>query len=231
MPLVFVSVVDRGTVLSRSKEPALPIQALSGIIIANLSHLLAVLVLHQLVLSLSRAQNNSSRLAFVTAALHIISPAGMFLAAPYSESLFAFLNFSGMLCYVNATQASQSRFASFNILLAGVMFGAAATIRGNGLLSGLLLFLDFITITWHCLSTRDIRPSDLKLLLGFVLSGSTLAIGFAIPQIVAYGDYCFGVPLDERRSWCSHFPPSIYSWVQSHYWSVASCSFPSSTAC
>jgi phosphatidylinositol glycan class V len=44
-----------------------------------------------------------------------------------------------------------------------------------------------------------------------------VGIGFAAPQVVAYIEYCTG---GKSRPWCTRLIPSIYSWVQDHYWEV-----------
>nr|POE47110.1 gpi mannosyltransferase 2 [Quercus suber] len=131
--------------------------ALAGILISNLSHLLAVLVLYRLIYEVVPASPIRKRLlAFTTAGLHVISPAGVFLCAPYGESTFALFNFLGMLSYVFAAQArfsdaqhakvprhARMQEASWTVT-AGLCFAIASTIRGNGLLSGIMFAWDVI---------------------------------------------------------------------------------------
>nr|POE74714.1 gpi mannosyltransferase 2 [Quercus suber] len=201
----------------------------TGIVISNLSHLFAVLVLYRLIYELAPATPLRKRLvAFTTAGLHVISPAGIFLCAPYGESTFALFSFLGMLSYAFAVQAKFSdaqhakvprharmQEASWTVT-AGMCFAIASMIRGNGLLSGIVFAWDVIAQVPSL--PKVIRSTDeiLRIAPTF-LAGGLLALGFAFPQIVAYLEYC---TTDVSRSWCSAFPPSIYSFVQSHYWNV-----------
>lgn len=197
--------------------------ALTGILVSHTSHLLAVLALYSLTVALIPAGMNRKRqIAFTAASLHILSPAGLFLSAPYGESAFAFLNFTGMLVYALAAKtrfANGDHFAFQEALMSitsGLLFGLASTMRSNGIFSGVLFAWDAI----------DAISSPLQLLHDFnktkrfvatILPGILVGIGFAIPQVVAYMEYCTS---GNTRPWCDRVPPSIYSWVQSHYWGV-----------
>ncbi|KAL8760646.1 MAG: hypothetical protein Q9184_003183 [Pyrenodesmia sp. 2 TL-2023] len=71
------------------------------------------------------------RVAFVSACLHIISPAGLFLSAPNAESSFAFLNFSGYYLYALGLQAHQDGRANLRdamVVLSGLFFGVSTAI-------------------------------------------------------------------------------------------------------
>ncbi|KAK3709733.1 ER membrane glycoprotein subunit of the GPI transamidase complex-like protein [Vermiconidia calcicola] len=197
--------------------------ALAGVLISHVSHLLAVTVLYRLALNVVPGTDATRRhVAFIASCLHIISPAGIFLSAPYGESTFAFLNFAGMLSYILAVRQrhSNSHRSTSNgisyVLAAGAFFGAAATIRSNGLLSGLIFAWDAIEAFIRPLNTmRDAR--SMARFSATILAGMLVAVGFAAPQVVAYTEYCTG---GNTRPWCSHIPPSIYTWVQGHYWGV-----------
>lgn len=129
-----------------------------------------------------------------------------------------------MLCYLIATQSYASfafqtqRVAGRWLLLSGICYGAAAMMRSNGLLSG-------IPSAWDALTTltpvrkfwRERDPARRKKFATIIVAGSFVAVGFILPQIVAYAEYCTH---GNTRPWCAHLPPSIYNWVQSHYWGV-----------
>ncbi len=166
-----------------------------------------------------------NKIAFVTAVLHILSPAGIFLSAPYGESVFACFNYLGVWCYVRSvlarpsTNSTAQRFmlAEVSYLVsAGVSFALATSMRSNGLLSGIPLAWDAIQAL---LNPRKLL-SDTRNIIRLCATGLTGLIvlaGFALPQVVAYMEYCTG---EQLRPWCQKMPPSIYSWVQSHYWGV-----------
>jgi Gpi18-like mannosyltransferase len=152
----------------------------------------------------------------ISAVLHIISPAGAFLSAPYGESLFSLLNFTGFYLYssglLSENAGSRSRRDIF-FLLAGILFATATTIRGNGIISGCLFAYDAVQGAVRFLYEG---PSiDLFRRTGFiVLGGSIVALGSIIPQYIAYTEYCVAT----SRPWCGRLLPSVYGWVQVHYW-------------
>ena len=79
-----------------------------GILISNACHLLSVLVLERLARLLAPPPFPKD-VSFVSAALHVLSPAGLFLTAPYAESLFSLLSFVGCLLYVFSRERPGAR--------------------------------------------------------------------------------------------------------------------------
>ncbi|KAI7237239.1 hypothetical protein KC330_g3259 [Hortaea werneckii] len=200
--------------------------ALSGICLSHLSHFLAVIVLYHLIHSLipSATVAFKRQLAFATACLHVFSPAGLFLSAPYAESSFAFLSFLGCYCYVKAIENRYHRFADAYQLdacwtvAAGLSFGLATTMRTNGLLNGIIFAWDLYLVLPrlpHILRNRD--GEEITRLFATLIAGGLIAVGFTLPQIVAYTEYCTN---GNTRPWCTALPPSIYSFVQREYWNV-----------
>ena len=198
-------------------------EALAAIILAHVFHLLSVLVLHEMTLTLfiNSPTTRASSFSFLTASLHIISPAGMFLSAPYAESSFSFLNFAGYYLYAKAMlKHGEGRFSQRDllVLLSGVVFGIATTFRGNGLLSGLLLVWDALSCGTRILRSVDIA-SNIRYLLTVSMSGLLMACIAMVPQYLAYSEYCVrGSSDSDRRPWCSYWAPSNYTWVQRQYW-------------
>jgi len=193
-------------------------EAVAGIIVAHISHLLSVIFLFALTLSILPAQHPQQvTSAFVAALLHIISPAGVFLSAPYSESLFSCLTFLGMLCYSQSyTPPSGNRstiYATLAILGSGLCWGLASSVRSNGLLSGTVL-----AYRWLTLVTSPLSLAALQMLTATVAAGLLVALGSVVPQWFAYQEYCLGIAAEQSPTWCSRVPPSVYTWVQEHYW-------------
>jgi phosphatidylinositol glycan class V len=224
-------------------------------------------------------------IGFISAALHVLSPAGLFLTAPYAESLFSLLSFLGYVFYVFSCERPSTYRDYRNdarLLASGVFFGLATTVRSNGVLAGLIFAFDviadlallahqhpdvrrygicamslgvlFLFIAWavglgrqellgwvleywHIFAIAFVNAAlyfvlqpglgryDTKSLNGHIrkivisiLSGTFIVVGLIFPQYLAYKEYCTNEDVGKTREWCSAFPPSVYSWVQSHYW-------------
>ncbi|KAH7342948.1 GPI mannosyltransferase 2 [Rhexocercosporidium sp. MPI-PUGE-AT-0058] len=191
------------------------LEGLAAICIAHVSHLLSVLA----VFSLTRALffNHSITFAFVAASLHIISPAGLFLSSPYAESSCALLSFTGCILFTKSIVHKGPNTANHDllVLLSGICFGVATTFRSNGILNGLLLLEEaFRTL----LMLKDgLHLSVIRRLLATGLGGMSVGAGFLIPQYIAYSEYC-GDTNTAIRPWCQSPLPSIYTFVQDHYW-------------
>ena len=199
-------------------------EAIAGIVIAHLSHLLSVLMLHELTLTVCSNKSTAilSRHAFLTACLHIITPAGILMSAPYAESSFSFLTFAALYLYARGLLGDRSQThgipRSLLSLLSGLILGAATTFRGNGLLSGLIFVYDAINSLSNILRSHDIR-SNIGTLFVACFSGILMACVAFLPQYLAFKEYCYGGIGDEGiRPWCSAWVPSIYTWVQKEYW-------------
>lgn len=162
-----------------------------------------------------------SSFCVLAASLHIISPAGMFLCAPYAESPFSFLNFAGYYLYAKGMlKHSEGRENQRDclILFSGVLFGIATTFRGNGLFSGLLLVWDALASGVRIVRSAKIA-SNIRHLSVVSMSGLLMACIATVPQYLAYQEYCVRGNADiDNRPWCSYWIPSIYTWVQMHYW-------------
>lgn len=179
-----------------------------------------MLVLYRLLTLVTGEGRQQSRVPFIASVLHILTPAALFLSAPYAEALFSLLNLTGMLCYAESKAATNSY--SINIqqvaykLSSGLLFAVATTIRSNGLLSGLILLYDIAQYLPRLLSMQ-LSVHDVCQIVVTCVSGLFIAIGFTGPQYLAYLDFC-NTSEFAPRPWCENSIPSIYSWVQSHYW-------------
>lgn len=196
--------------------------AFAGLTLAQSFHLLSCFMLYWLSWDICDAQSarGRSNFAFIAACIHIISPAGLFLAAPYAESVFSFFNFTGFYLYLRSCNelSNSGKFKSSLLVLAsGLSFGIATIIRSNGLLSGLLFLFELTREASEVKHISDLTSKAFR--LGALLCGGLLMAACAIvPQYVAYLTYCVNVDDLLRRQWCSRPIPSIYTWVQSYYW-------------
>ncbi|CAJ2505678.1 Uu.00g130720.m01.CDS01 [Anthostomella pinea] len=189
------------------------LESLIGICVANISHLLSVLVLYQLGMVVFK----NSRMSFVAALLHILSPAGIFLSAPYNESPFALLSFTGYLFFAKAVLGEKRSLAhDVSLVASGMWFGFALTFRSNGILNG----IPFAAELLRELSSPPTLDS-VRRRVALVVGGSAVAIGFILPQVTAYRTFCYEASTTDLRPWCTRRLPSIYSFVQEHYWSVS----------
>ena len=192
----------------------------SALLLSNICHLASAVLLYELTLLCSNGSRDSHRsqlLALLSAILHVLSPAGLFLSAPYSESLYSFLAFAGTYLYASSLAAIESkRHISGNLLtmLSSIVFSVACTVRSNGLLNGVMFLLDFGVATTSCL--REGKPSSFVRFFVLGLSGLAVGLGLAAPQYLAWKEFCTNT--SQLRPWCSRSFPSIYAWVQDYYW-------------
>ncbi|KAI1129689.1 GPI mannosyltransferase 2 [Nemania abortiva] len=188
------------------------LEPLVGIFVANISHLLSAFVLYKLSLIVSK----NSQMSLITAVLHILSPAGLFLSAPYNESPYALLSFTGYLFFAKAVLSDGRTLAhNVSLLASGLWFGFAINFRSNGTLNGVLFAMEL-------LRELSLPPTatSIQRRLALIAGGSAVAIGFVAPQVVAYRTFCYDVVDSELRPWCTRQLPSIYTFVQEHYWNV-----------
>ncbi|PYH45293.1 DUF409 domain protein [Aspergillus saccharolyticus JOP 1030-1] len=197
------------------------ILAIEAILLSHIAHYLSVLALYRLSVNVFGNDTTTQRLiCLLSSALHIICPAGAFLSAPYGESLFSFLNITGFYLYSSAyldNKNGKRLSGDIKSVLSAVLFCAATTVRSNGILSGILFAYD------ASLQLRRVVSQSLSLnacahLLVALISGCIIASGLILPQYLAHIAYC--AENTTSRPWCQWYVPSIYGWVQSHYWNV-----------
>lgn len=201
------------------KAPGVVDIACVGIALSHLSHYLSVLVLYALCKTISADRSKTvNDVAFLSALLHIVCPAGAFLSAPYGEPVFSLLNFTGFYLYMSARLDDRSGShcrRDLKFLAAGTFFSIATAVRSNGVLSGLLFAYDAVVGLADVLR-RGMSFASLRRLCFVFLGGSLILVGVVGPQYSAYKVYCQTTAVP--RTWCHNTVPSIYAWVQSHYW-------------
>ncbi|KAE8372897.1 GPI mannosyltransferase 2 [Aspergillus bertholletiae] len=195
--------------------------ALVAIALSHMAHYLSVLALYRLSINIFGHGTTSGKLiSFLSAALHIICPAGAFLSAPYGESLFSFLNITGYYLYSSSlhdANSGQQAPSGAKLLLAAALFSIATAVRSNGILSGALFAYDAVLLLRKMVS-QSISWGNLLRLGVTVVGGCVIALGLVVPQWIAYMAFC--TPDESLRPWCEQLIPSIYGWVQVHYWNV-----------
>lgn len=186
------------------------IEPLAGIFIANTSHLGSVLVLYEL----TKVLTNNIKISFVSAALSIISHGGLFLSSPYGESPCSLLCFLAVWLFALRNEPGRSAASrSALVVLAGAVLGLATTFRSNGLSYGLLFAVEAVQTGLAFLQ----KPTAVSFIhTGATVVGGLLAgSGILIPQFLAWSVYCHP---EASRPWCTNTLPSIYTFVQDHYW-------------
>ena len=170
-------------------------------------------------------KSESLRIAFIASSLHIMSPAGMFLCAPYGEALFSLLQFLGYYFFAQSlTCHAESSFLYRDIalILSGLLIGLATTVRTNGLISGILFAVE-VGLDGMQLIKSGFSLERLRKIAATGVGGMLVAAGSIMPQFLAYQQYCADhIAPDSLRPWCRMALPSIYNFVQTHYWYVNS---------
>lgn len=190
-----------------------------GVALSHVAHYLSVLALYRLSINIFGHATATQRLiCLLSAALHIICPAGAFLSAPYGESAFSFLNISGFYFYTSSLISEhngRTAWRDFQVVTAAVSFAIATMVRSNGILSGFLFGYDAGILAWTTLTQGPSLRKSRRLGV-IVFGGCIVALGMIVPQILAYRIYC--ASQEDLRPWCNSRLPSIYAWVQAYYW-------------
>jgi phosphatidylinositol glycan class V len=183
-------------------------------------HMSTITILFRLLNKLT-GKPDGGPVSFIACILHIASPAGIFLVSPYAESLFATMNFLGMLCYARARfEAGSARKQTVRqdifLISSGTFFALATLVRSNGLFSGLIFLSDLLVCVPSILKNRLSR-NELRRIIVTCLAGVQVAVGYIFPQVLAYQEYC-NTDQGVTSPWCQKTIPSVYTWVQSKYW-------------
>ncbi|KAI9483526.1 MAG: GPI mannosyltransferase 2 [Benjaminiella poitrasii] len=169
---------------------------LSGITISNIAFILAACSLYKLTLTLLP---KNKKIAMVSSIAFCLSPSAMFMSSFYTESLFAFLSFTGM------RWVAQKKYLS-----AAMIWGATSAVRSNAIVYSGFFFYDLV---W----TRFLGGKNF--LTGFLRSvfyTLITCVGFGLFQYYGYNEFCAKTMMD--RPWCASKVPLLYSFVQKEYW-------------
>ncbi|NXA06274.1 PIGV mannosyltransferase, partial [Sapayoa aenigma] len=210
---------------------------LAAVLLNSLFSVLAAAALFELGCVVLRRR----RVAFLAALLFSLSPATVFMAAAYSESMFAFLAFSAMW----QLEKGQS-------WLSGLLFSLASGARANGLINaGFFLYSRgkrfALQLQVGSGSVRKLPPlwkQVLSLASSALLMCAGIFLPFVLFQYYAYVRFCgpgtdLGQTIPEpllqlardkgyhpaimggvKPPWCSQGLPMVYSYIQDVYWNV-----------
>lgn len=174
-------------------------------------------------LTLSTFKNQ--KFAYYTVLFFCSSPATIFFIAPYSETLFSFCVFKGMLKYVQYRYLSSLMWFSVSVLA-----------RANGIVNvGFVLHLFFYYMA--VIKFKNVK-TVLRYSLYSLISVGTIFFPFIAFQLYLYLHFCVAkhnhspIIFDyaqkrhlvlaggNRSEWCNSTIPFSYSYIQDHYWDV-----------
>lgn len=122
-------------------------------------------------------------------------------------------------CSFQADENRRTGLRDASLIVSGILFGIATTFRTNGLLSGLIFCFDVLKCASNFVRFGDLII-NLRRSIFLVIAGCFTGVGFLFPQYLAYLEFCTLEDSQQRPLWCDRTIPSVYTWVQSHYWNV-----------
>ncbi|XP_066138434.1 GPI mannosyltransferase 2 [Euwallacea fornicatus] len=169
--------------------------------------------------------------AYVAVRIFCFNPASVFFSAPYTETVFSFLSFTGMHNSVMWYKGKE------NLIAVLLPFLLSATTRSNGVLNaGFIVFLNI------CLALKGNFKVKVYYVFKIVASIMTCLSGFVYFIVYSRKLFCTGlinIPIsrdlqlqaqmehyvlpyawtNQSRPWCNSLELP-YTYVQSHYWNV-----------
>uniref|UniRef100_A0A8D0HHP6 GPI mannosyltransferase 2 n=1 Tax=Sphenodon punctatus TaxID=8508 RepID=A0A8D0HHP6_SPHPU len=181
------------------------------------------------------------KLAFLSATLFCLSPANVFMAAAYSESMFALLAFSAMW-----------QLEGRQLWTSGLLFSLAASVRSNGVINaGFIVYSQTKHLAFQLqagagcgVKLPQILGRFSSLAASVVLTFAGVSLPFALFQFYAYLRFCepdsdpehtvprplLQLALEKgyrvagmngvKPLWCSWSFPIVYTYIQDTYWNV-----------
>ncbi|MBW0518724.1 hypothetical protein O181_058439 [Austropuccinia psidii MF-1] len=155
--------------------------------------------------------------------LHIFSPSPSTQVVPYTEPFYAFFSFLASYRYARLSNPSSSK--RFHAKLTIAIFAAiATTLRSIGIIQASFWISDWLDNSKKLTSNKFKNPK--KRLFDMIINSIQTFIlvlitsgPFLLDQYLGYREFCM-VEFQLVRPWCSNLIPSIYNFVQSHYWDV-----------
>lgn len=175
---------------------------LAALLINNLAFCTTIVLFY----AFSEQVLRSKTTALIACIFYCCSPASVFHSMAYTEAVFGLTTMLGIYLL----------YCHNSILSASLSFAASAGIRSNG-------FVNLGFILHHCLKQGlAALPSSRLAAAGHCTKAAVPAVLVAAPyaafQYFGYVRYC--QQQQEPRPWCDATIPSLYGFVQSHYWGV-----------
>ncbi|XP_055349880.1 GPI mannosyltransferase 2-like [Paramacrobiotus metropolitanus] len=222
-----VSVLTFGVINLRS------VLLISGFVLNNVCFVLAVESLYNWCRIVDKGRLRAW--AFNAAVLFCFNPASIFFSSCYSESLFAYLTFTGLLHLETALTKAQGILGKLKSV---IYFAFSGSVRSNGVIN-----LGFIG--YHQLREMYNGPRNSRFLLRKIVESLIFAVVGLLPfllfQLFAFRLYCYAFDQDlpdaiaeygttreynflhRNRSvseWCTRTLPLSYSYIQEQHWNV-----------
>lgn len=153
-------------------------------------------------------------MAWAALVAFVVSPAGVFLTAPYAELAAALCSFGCLyLREQGAARMSRARYVASGAL-AAVAYGC----RANCLLLGAVYLFD-VAETWRAETGRVAAPAVRPKVPWWwpVAAGLVLGAALVASNVVGYVAICRS---GDRGEWCDAAVPVLFGYAQAHYWNV-----------
>eukprot|EP00833_Pecoramyces_ruminatium_P004754 jgi/Orpsp1_1/1178786/evm.model.c7180000066739.1 len=195
---------------------------ISGVLIVNVSFVLATLTLYKLGIKIFKDEKFSK----IAVICYCLTPSGMFSTAVYTESLFAFLTFLGMEKMVDKKYLQASLIWMLTTLtrsnaITYVGFFGYEMLKSSEF-KKIINYIYQLIIEKNTSSKMDIINVKrlLKSFVKFIIYSSIVISGLVLFQYYGYKKFCLDVK-DENgqfiRPWCENKLPLLYSFVQIEY--------------
>jgi GPI mannosyltransferase 2 len=196
--------------------------------------------------------NDKQDYCFYCVLFFCLNPANIFFTAPYSESLYTLLTFTGLFYLFDDNSSSSS-------LIRSVFFFSLSTLtRSNGSINfGFILFFQVKSYLIKTKSRLDNFKSFLSLIINLLSSFNGLILliklvisficiisSFVLYQLYIYSQFCYSnqneIPVElvnygkeedyrltseGSSEWCNKTLPFSYTFVQGKYWQVGFMSY------
>lgn len=190
-------------------------------LVSTIASIASTIIFFLLTLHLSDSINYSTLVSL----LHTFSPAPSTQVVPYTEPFYALFSFAAIYLQVVSTTKYNKRIPFIIKILAALLTALATSFRSIGVIQTLQWIPDYYQQVIQLLPLVHSKKITALIRLG-VYSFQTLVLAlitcspFIYDQWKAYQHFCI-TPLRSDQSirpWCSNRIPTIYGFVQAHYW-------------